>query len=111
VREHIRRCPKCAAEAADIESTLDLLKRSDAPVDVRLSEERRERIIWAAFHPVMNWIDMHHRLVSLLLALLVLLAVFCSLRNFAIFRHIRLDDGITVKILRPPAEMPPPKKQ
>jgi predicted anti-sigma-YlaC factor YlaD len=109
VREHIRRCPKCRSEASEIEATMELLKSSDAPrCDIRLSEDRRERIIWAAFHPFMNWVYTHHRIVSLLLALLVLAATFFALRNFAIFRHIRFDDGVCVKIIKTVPEQSEP---
>jgi predicted anti-sigma-YlaC factor YlaD len=100
VREHIRKCAACRSEAAEIQETLDLLNDSaGACEDSRLSDERRERILLAVFHPVINWIDLHHRLVSILLALLVLASVLLGLRHFEIFRPLDLGEHIQVKIV------------
>jgi hypothetical protein len=74
--------------------------------DSRLSDDRRKRILLAVFHPVINWIDMHHRLVSILLALLVLAGVLLGLRHFAIFRPMNLGDSIPVRII-PENGLPP----
>jgi predicted anti-sigma-YlaC factor YlaD len=109
VREHIRRCPVCSAEAAEIEETLALLNDSAGiSADSRLSDDRRKRILLAVFHPVINWIDLHHRLVSILLALLVLAGVLLGLRHFAIFRPMNLGDSVPVRIIHenglPPME-------
>ena len=107
VREHIRKCAVCRAEAAEIEQTVNLLRQTDGGgMEVRLSDERRKRIMLAVFHPVLNWIYVHHRLVSILLALLVLLAVVLGLRDFAIFRHPRLNDAIPVWIKPGPPPEP-----
>jgi hypothetical protein len=99
VREHIRKCDRCRSEAAEIESTLALLKsasKADVPEDSRLTDERRKRILRAVFHPVMNWIDMHHKLVSVLLAIVALIVSFFFLRDFEIFRTEPLEEGIPI---------------
>jgi len=109
VREHIRRCSKCRDEAAEIEQTLSFLHKGDnARGDMRLSDERRKRILLAVFHPVLNWIYLHHILVSLLLALAVLLGVILGLRNFAIFKHPDLSDSVRVLIRPFAGDKPPP---
>lgn len=101
VHEHIRKCAACRAEAAEIEETLALLKQSDDDLehDSRLSDDRRKRILRAVFHPVINWIDLHHKLVSIVLALAVLATVIYALRNFEIFKREKLDDGVPVWII------------
>jgi hypothetical protein len=106
VHEHIRRCPACRAEAAEIEKTMQLLCSAGCEDcdDVHLSEDRRERIMRAVFHPIIDWIDIHHRLVSLVLMVVVLVLTIYILRNYAIFRRIRLEDGVPVNIVR---ELPP----
>jgi hypothetical protein len=99
VREHIRACDTCRAEAAEIEATLSLLHQAaddDEGVDDRLTDERRKRILRAALHPVIDWIDMHHRLVSIVLAVLVLAAALIALRDFKIFNPEPLEEGIPI---------------
>ena len=99
VREHIRKCDVCRAEAVEVEATLAMLRRGSQSCDVgdaRLTDDRRKRILRAVFHPVIDWIDIHHRLVSILLALLVLGAACVALRNFEIFRREPLGEGIPI---------------
>ena len=87
VREHLRRCPDCQVEAARIRNMLDLLQeasRAGAAAPARLSDERRARIVRAFMHPVLDWIYVHHILVSALLtvaALLLLGAVLLTVRT------------------------------
>ncbi len=97
VREHIRKCDSCRSEAVEIEETLSMLHQSyETHGHLRLSDDRRKRILLAVFHPVINWIDLHHNLVSILLALIVLLGTIFALRNFEIFRNEPLEDGIPI---------------
>lgn len=97
VREHIRKCDSCRAEAAELKETLAMLNQSDVGhTRLRLSDDRRKRIMLAVFHPVINWIDMHHKSVSIALAILVLIGTIFALRNFEIFRNEPLDDGIPI---------------
>jgi hypothetical protein len=99
VREHIRKCNVCRAEAVEIEAMLAVLRRGSPDMggeDARLTDERRKRILRAVFHPVIDWMDIHHRFVSILLALLVLAAALVALRNFEIFRREPLEDGIPI---------------
>jgi predicted anti-sigma-YlaC factor YlaD len=85
VHEHLRRCDVCRREAAAMRETLDLLRAGDPGRTAagRLSECRRRRLRRALLHPVMDWIIVHHWLVALVAALLVLgclllLAWFCG---------------------------------
>jgi len=98
VREHLRTCEVCRKEASEIEETLTAL-RADAEGpngELRLSDERRERLWRAVFHPVRDWIDRHHRLVAGTIALLSLLLVIFLLRHAAIWKQQQLDEGIPI---------------
>ena len=75
VREHIRKCPACQKEAAEIQMTVELLQRSSQePFESpsRLSDKRRKRIWRAIMHPLLTWIYVHHVLVSLIVAAIAL---------------------------------------
>ncbi len=98
VREHIRKCETCRAEAAEIEATFALLRRgSEGGVEgPRLTDERRERILRAVFHPVIDWIDVHHRLVSIALAILVLVVAFLAVRHAEIWKYEPVGEGIPI---------------
>lgn len=99
VREHIRKCEKCRAEAAEIEATLTFMHGSSGDGlagDERLTDERRERILRAVLHPLVDWIDLHHRLVAIVLAVVVLATALFALRNFEIFKREPLEDGIPI---------------
>jgi anti-sigma factor RsiW len=79
VREHLRTCKDCQAEAAGIRGTLDLLKsasRVEPQVPAHLSNRHRARIFWSIAHPVLNWVTVHHLLVSILTGIALLIAVF-----------------------------------
>jgi hypothetical protein len=109
VREHIRKCESCRAEAAEIEATLALLHQTsnDDPAHApRLTDERRERILRAVFHPVIDWVDMHHRLVSAVLAAVVLVAAFFFLRSCEVFKREPLEEGIPIWRMFKSGELP-----
>ncbi len=83
VREHIRKCDACRREAAEMQSTFDLLRQvsnEEAALPDHLNEDHRRRLLRAVMHPVLDWMARHHRLVSALVTLLVLLLVFIVLR-------------------------------
>ena len=82
VREHLRKCKECQAEAAGIQGTFDLLKKaSQAKTDVpdHLSEDHRRRIKWSIMHPVLAWISAHHMVVSALAAVVLVVALMLML--------------------------------
>jgi hypothetical protein len=98
VREHLRTCATCRQEASEIDETLAAL-RAGADVssgDLRLSDERRARLWRAVFHPVLDWIDHHHRLVAGVVALLSLLLTIFFLRHAAIWKQRQLEEGIPI---------------
>lgn len=110
VREHIRKCEKCQAAGAEIQATLDALRGSselDSTLPDRLSDKHRERIIWAFTHPVMDWIDRHHVLVSVLVAILVIGLTFIIVRVVETWPEEVLEPGPTVIIGEPPADYKP----
>ncbi len=98
VREHLRSCDGCRRVAAEIQDTMDMLREGDVGISTEpcLSEDRRKRILRAVLHPVMDWIDRHHRLFSVLTALLTLVTVLLLLRHVAIFRTQQLEEGIPI---------------
>ncbi len=103
VREHLRSCEHCRREAADLQDMLETLQAGAADArgamegaGGRLTDERRARIMWVVFHPVLDWIYCHHRLVSTVAAVLVLAAALFVFRHAAIFRVQPLDEGIPV---------------
>lgn len=99
VREHLRTCETCRQEAAGIEETLVAL-RADADDGgdeaLRLSDERRERLWRAVFHPVLDWVDRHHRLVAGVVAIFTLLLVIFLLRHAAIWKRQQIEEGIPI---------------
>ncbi len=99
VREHIRKCDGCRAEAAEIEATLALLHQDGEGKGVphaRLSDERRKRILRAVFHPVIDWVDVHHRAVSIVLAIIVLVVALFVMHDVELFRPAPLEERIPI---------------
>jgi len=90
VREHIRRCEDCKRQAAEIQSTLDLLnaagKESDH-IPSRLSDERRKKLYWWYSHPIMRWIEKHHIVFSLAITLIVIAVLTFVLSRAKIFEE------------------------
>lgn len=121
VREHVRRCPECQKVAADIQSTLDLLRRaSHAPFDAptRLSEKRRQRLWRALMHPILNWIYTHHVLVSLITSLIAILVILALLEKLGTHDWETPKPGPTITIgvgdpatFRAPPPLPRPKRR
>ena len=78
VREHLRKCEKCQAEAADMQATVALLRKAsgqDDGIPSHLSDERRQRMMWSISHPALDWIYAHHMVVSVIVTLMALIAV------------------------------------
>ena len=80
VRGHLLHCDACKAEAAELQSTVALLK-SEPAVPVQLDEKRRRRLRRVVWHPAWNWIVEHHVLVSALLAAIGLTVFSLWLRS------------------------------
>ncbi len=100
VCEHIRRCPACHGRMVELQATVGLLH--DAPfahgvLPLHLSERHHSRIVRAVMHPLLDWIYVHHILVSALVAAIVLASVCFGLRHYRVWRET-LDPGIPVVI-------------
>lgn len=108
VREHLRKCERCQAAAAEVRTTLDLLRsvsKAETGVPEHLSKERRERIMWALTHPIMDWIHRHHILVSIVVTIAVIAAIIGVLRRIQIWKTDK-PEGIPVTIGRPGEQSP-----
>jgi hypothetical protein len=100
VREHTRRCPACHERMVTLQETVGILHDapfSSGPLPQRLSERHHSRIVRAVMHPVLDWIYVHHILVSALVATIVLASVFFGLRRYRVWRET-IDPGIPVVI-------------
>ena len=72
VREHLRKCEACQAAAAEMQKTVELLRKAgeaEGKADYRLSEKRHRRIHWAILHPFLDWIYRNHILFALCVGL------------------------------------------
>ena len=75
IREHLRKCEDCKRQAAEIQSTLELLNKAskeDTDLPSRLTDERRKKLYWWASHPAMLWIENHHTLFSAIVTLIII---------------------------------------
>ncbi|MBL7076116.1 MAG: zf-HC2 domain-containing protein [Kiritimatiellae bacterium] len=100
VREHTRRCTTCHERAIELQKTLGILH--DAPfahgtLPQHLSQRHHSRLVRALMHPVLDWIYMHHILVSALVAAIVIASVFFGLRRYRVWRDT-IEPGIPVVI-------------
>jgi len=103
VHEHLRNCPACAAEAAEILRTINALRTADpgktqpAPA---LAPHRRKRTLWLMGHPLVGWFFLHRHITGILCAVIVMTAVFfllLSIKYPDIFKLKR----IPVEIYKP----------
>jgi predicted anti-sigma-YlaC factor YlaD len=103
VREHLRRCEACRRSAAELQHTVELLRAADRPdaAPAHLSEERHRRLVWAIMHPVLEWVDGHHVLVSITIALLAVALAIGLLREKPESAPPDDEEGVSV-ILAPP---------
>lgn len=116
VREHVRKCPACQTAAAEVQTALDALRdssRFDDRLPKRLSDERREHMVWVYKHPFMDWIDRHHILVSILIAAATLAAALGLVRMIENWPEDVPEPGPTVIIGGPEMgrEQPQPDPQ
>lgn len=78
VREHLRKCPDCQAEAAGMQAAMDVLRaapRWEPEAPAHLSRWHRAKIIWSVAHPVLDWVIVHHILFSILTVAALILAI------------------------------------
>jgi predicted anti-sigma-YlaC factor YlaD len=86
VREHLRRCPDCRRTAAEIQETLTLLETDSRQLSLipeSLSDEHRRRVIRSIAHPILDWIYRHHRLVSILTAIVAVTVAIFAIKHVA----------------------------
>ena len=101
VREHLRKCTACQKEAAEIGEMVDALRgasKGGAAIEEHLSEARRKRLVRSCMHPVLDWVYSHHILMSVLAALIVLLAALGMLLKTKVWSIEPPDPGHTVII-------------
>ena len=95
VREHLRTCPACAREAAQLAATVEMLKGGATPdVPARLPETVRRRLARALLHPVLDWMYDHRRLTAwtaalLAVALVLLVAWLCRFKPDTVIYWLR----------------------
>jgi anti-sigma factor RsiW len=112
VWKHLKKCPDCEKEAKEMESTLLLLRQaSQYPTGApeHLSEKHRASIVRAITHPILHWMETHHAVASLVLAVLVIASIVLYLRWTEEHRD-RIepapDTGDAVSIVYPPPPEP-----
>ena len=96
VREHLRGCKECSAEAAEIERTLDLLKSADPALESEPAFEprRRARMLWLMEHPIVSWFFLHRRATGVLCAIVMLTAIFCALMLVKRYEALRDNERL-----------------
>lgn len=112
VREHLRKCENCRNALSEMEFTVEFLRETSkitAPPR-RLSDKHHARLIRAMTHPVLDWIYVHHIIVSLIIALLAIGILWGVLRKTELWREINRDDVIKV-FLGKPAKPEPPEEE
>ncbi len=100
VREHSRRCPACQERIKELQETVGILHDAPfvhGPFPEHLSERHHSRLVRALMHPVLDWIYVHHILVSVVVAIVVVGTVFFGLRRYRVWRE-QTDPGIPVVI-------------
>lgn len=83
VREHLRTCPACKAEAASMMNAMKALRGADPAVgcNTKLSAKSMLKLMWLWEHPFWAWCYKWHRAVSAALAV-----VLIALLVFALYR-------------------------
>lgn len=103
VREHLRKCRACQVLARDIQATMDLLQtasKAGSTQKERLTESRRNKIIWSFTHPLLCWMHKNILLVSIFGAALLFVAVWFFSRFMIESRFAPLKgDPVTVMII------------
>lgn len=105
VREHLRRCPVCKAEAAELAKVVARLRAEDPArnVPAALSARGRRRVLWAWTHPVLAWCVLRHRWVSLAAVVLAFGGIFLALRHWRMMKDPPLP-GIAVDVRPAPPQ-------
>lgn len=104
VREHLRKCPKCAREAAEIQATLDALRGAGPtrePAPGKLSDKHRKRLIRACLHPALDWVYRHHAIVSFVVAVALIVVVLLVLKGARIWREDMPESSYEVRVVSP----------
>lgn len=100
VRTHLKKCPDCREEAAEMRKTMELLRTTEKQgLPVRLSDDHRKRIIRAITHPVLHWLTTHHILTSIIMAIITITIVSCVLYRIKIWAD-EPPDGIPITIIQ-----------
>ena len=100
VREHLRKCPDCAAKADELDQTVGLLKsvtNESLGTPTRLSQRSRDRIRRHARHPFISWIDKW----QVMIYLMTLGLLFLFLMMFFSTQPEVIDDGDIIEIELP----------
>lgn len=101
VREHLRQCADCRAEAAEMHKMLELLRearQTEGGGPRHLSKDRHDRVIRALMHPVISWIERHHILVSAVVTVLLIALLLIFLRGLKIWKS-EPETRVEVRIL------------
>jgi predicted anti-sigma-YlaC factor YlaD len=100
IREHLRKCKACQAEARELQHTLDLLRGASPSREIpsRMSPKARKRMMRAVTHPVLDWIYRHHISVSLCMALIVVIVLLMALKDIRLWRRTDWDRLVPVFI-------------
>ena len=113
VREHLRNCAACSAEAAQIKRTLDALRAaadtsaSDTNV-AGLTPRRRTRTLWLMGHPIAAWFFLHRRFTGILCALIVLTIIFIALMQIKLPPFLRYIKEPRIEVNITPSDMQTP---
>lgn len=93
VREHLRHCVVCTAEAAELQQTFVMIKRNDPGIlaPSALTGKRRRRLLWLMHHPFVSRCLGHPRLTAFVVAVVVLAVVFAYLLTVRYPDFIRRD--------------------
>lgn len=78
VREHLRVCPHCSHESAQLQKTVSLLKKHTPPNDLanHLPLSIRKRLRRAILHPIFEWVYAHRKFTAWTIAILLAAFVF-----------------------------------
>lgn len=101
VRSHLLKCDHCKKAAAEIQTTLSMLKQGadeESEMPSVLTPDRRARILWTFAHPVLDWMFLHHVLVSITAMLISLVLIGFIVRRIQIWRLEKIEVGPTIMI-------------
>lgn len=108
IREHLRKCDACKRQAAEIQSTLELLSKAskeDTDLPSRLTDERRKKLYWWTSHPVMLWIENHHTLFSAIVTIIIIAILGLVLAKTKLWKEDPPEHAIPVWIGKQLPEM------